>query len=249
MPTCAVRVPRLHVAATLALAALPVSAAFARPVSGAALEEARVFLNDYATRAREQSPHFPELYSDRAVVRAGGHVFEGRAYKRWVGEGLEAGQIALDASQFHQASVARHRSRLVIRARRYAANRCYWDPEYLVGIEREATRWVIVEERMVTQPAARCAEAAATSTAPTLRYAATTNVRVAPGPGAAAVVLGTSAMLEAPWSARAAPAAPGLPSVLARPAVGTLAPDAAAPREAGVASVIPLQSSQAARVR
>ena len=128
MHTRADRVPGVRVAATLALAALAVSApAFARPVSGAALEEARVFLNDYATRAREQSPHFLELYSDRAVVRAGGHVFEGRAYKRWVGEALEAGRIALDASQFHQASVARHGSRLVIRARRYAANRCYWD--------------------------------------------------------------------------------------------------------------------------
>jgi hypothetical protein len=240
----------VRVAATLALAALAVSApAFARPVSGAALEEARVFLNDYATRAREQSPHFLELYSDRAVVRAGGHVFEGRAYKRWVGEALEAGRLALDASQFHQASVARHGSRLVIRARRYAANRCYWDPEYLVGIEREATRWVIVEERMLTQPAARCAEAAATGTAPTLRYATTTNVGVTPGPGAAAVVLGTSAMLEAPWSASRAPSAPGLPSVLARPAVGALAPDAAASREAGMASVIPLQSGNATSAR
>jgi len=165
-----------------------------------------------------------------------------------VGEALEAGRIALDASQFHQASVARHGSRLVIRARRYAANRCYWDPEYLVGIGREATRWVIVEERMVTQPAARCAEATSTSTAPALRYAATTNVGVAPGP-AAAVVLGTSAMLEAPWPARGAPAAPGLPSVLARPAVGAPAPEAAASREGRVAPVIPIQSSEAASVR
>jgi hypothetical protein len=80
----------------------------------------------------------------------------GRSYKLWLRERLQARDIALDASQFKDVRLERRGRRLVIHANRYAGNRCYLDPSYLVGLEREEGRWLVVDEVITTQPQARC---------------------------------------------------------------------------------------------
>ena len=47
-------------------------------------------------------------------------------------------------------------NRLLIRAKRYSTTRCYWDPTYQVGIEREGSWYRIVDERLTTNPTAHC---------------------------------------------------------------------------------------------
>jgi len=55
---------------------------------------------------------------------------------------------------------------LVIHAKRYSTTRCYWDPTYLVGIEKEGAAYRIVEERLGTNPGGRCGASDAASFAP-----------------------------------------------------------------------------------
>jgi hypothetical protein len=45
----------------------------------------------------------------------------------------------------------------VIRAKRYSTTRCYWDPTYQVGVEKEGPSYRIVDERLTTNPSAQCA--------------------------------------------------------------------------------------------
>jgi hypothetical protein len=120
-------------------------------------------------------------------------VLEGRAYKRAVREALARGEVALDASQFRQATVERRGARLLIRAQRYAANRCYWDAGYVLGLEREGTRWVIVEERLRLQPEARCPQAQG---APLPQVAVSAQAGVIAGAGPTAFALGTASTLQ-----------------------------------------------------
>lgn len=159
----------------LGLAALDVCAA--GHVDSVSIEVAKRFLHQYAEQSYLQSAQITELYSDRAVVRMYGprqsteRRLLGRSYKLWLRERLQARDIALDASQFKDVRLERRGGRLVIHANRYAANRCYWDPGYLVGLEREEGRWLVVDEAITTQPRAQCSLAsqpaiAATSKTP-----------------------------------------------------------------------------------
>jgi hypothetical protein len=156
------------------------SAAAAGPVNSVSIEDAKALLGQYAMYSNAQDPLFYELYSDRAVIRARidgfptVNVFQGRAYKQWLRELVQTKATALDASVFQEATVERRGGRLVIRAKRYALNRCYWDPDYRVGIEREGAQFRIVEEIMTTQPQARCDAAQARSNAALIYNAALT---------------------------------------------------------------------------
>lgn len=124
--------------------------------------EATAFLEAYRTASDAQSADFYDLYSDRAVIHAHardhvqGIVIEGKAFKTWGRQILSAGPGSLDGSVFREATVEQRGDRLVIRAKRYSSTRCYWDLSYLVGIEKEGNSYRIVEERLMTDPAARC---------------------------------------------------------------------------------------------
>jgi hypothetical protein len=139
-------------------------------VNSSTIEEAKVFLENYVAYSHSQSPQFYELYSDRAVIRARiegqntASSFQGRAYKKWVRELVESQSTALDASIFQDVTLERRGGRLLIRAKRYSMNRCYWDNNYYVGIEREGVQYRIVEEVVTMQPQAHC-EVAAIGTA------------------------------------------------------------------------------------
>ena len=168
-------------ACVICLTALPAGAA--GPVNSVSIEDAKAWLGQYAMYSYAQSPQFYELYSDRAVIRARikgfptVNVFQGRAYKQWVRELVQTKASVLDASVFQDATVERRAGRLVIRAKRYSLNRCYWDTDYRVGIEREGTQFRIVEEVMTTQPQARCDAAQARANA-SLTYNSTLTVGV-----------------------------------------------------------------------
>ena len=157
------------VCAAISLVVMPAGAA--GPVNSVSIEDAKALLEQYATYSYAQSPLFYELYSDRAVIRARiegfptVNVFQGRAYKQWLRELVQTKASALDASVFQDATVERRAGRLVIRAKRYSLNRCYWDTDYRVGIEREGAQYRIVEEVMTTQPQARCDAAQARANA------------------------------------------------------------------------------------
>jgi hypothetical protein len=124
--------------------------------------EAAAFLEAYRTASDAQSAEFYDLYSDRAVIhaRARDHVqgiaIEGKAFKTWGRQILSVGPGSLDGSVFREATVEQRGERLLIRAKRYSSTRCYWDLSYLVGIEKEGNSYRIVEERLTTDPAARC---------------------------------------------------------------------------------------------
>lgn len=148
------------------------SALAAEPVSSLVLVEAKTFLDQYHSFSSAQSPDFYDLYSDRAVVHAHiqgqdkGVAFQGRAYKQWGRTLLQSGRAALDGSVFRDATVEQRGDRLVIHAKRYSTTRCYWDPTYLVGIEKEGAAYRIVEERLGTNPGGRCGASDAASFAP-----------------------------------------------------------------------------------
>jgi len=245
---------RVSVLGLLIGSAVGGAASAAGQVSSVGIEDAKTFLAQYAAQSYRQSPQFLDLYSDRAVVRAriagqaAPRAFQGRLYKRWVRDALQGGKAALDASQFKDASVERRGARLVIRAKRYSANRCYWDPNYLVGIEREGARFVIVEERMTTQPQARCAESAGApplAGAPaTLNYSSSMTMGVVPGvaqggvpsashfvPGGSAVVMGSSTNLQAPLIGGGLPGSrpSSVPALPVPPASMALSPSPAQP--------------------
>jgi hypothetical protein len=180
------------------------SAVAAEPVSSLALVEAKTFLDQYRSASHAQSPQFYDLYSDRAVVHAHiqgqdkGVAFQGRAYKQWGRTLLQSGRAALDGSVFRDATVEQRGDRMVIHAKRYSTTRCYWDPTYLVGIEKEGAAYRIVEERLGTNPGARCGASDAASLAAAPAAASipggsgylglpTSNVSMSPGASASAV--------------------------------------------------------------
>ena len=115
----------------------------AEPVRAVDIVEASAFLEEYRVTGEAQSAQFYDLYSDRAVIHARvqgndqGVAFQGRAFKAWGRELLKDGRTGLDGSVFREATVEQRANRLIIRAKRYSTTRCYWDPVYQVGIERE----------------------------------------------------------------------------------------------------------------
>lgn len=138
------------------------SAIAAEPVSSVEIVESSAFLEGYWAASEAQSPAFYDLYSDRAVIHARiadrdkGIAFQGRAFKAWGRQLLKEGRSGPDASIFRDVTVEQRGGRLLIRAKRYSTTRCYWDPSYQVGIEREGSSYRIVDERLTTNPSARC---------------------------------------------------------------------------------------------
>jgi hypothetical protein len=134
----------------------------AEPVRSVDIVESSAFLEGYRAASEGQSADFYDLYSDRAIIRARiqdherGIAFQGRAFKAWGRQLLKEGRAALDGSVFHDATVEQRGRRLLIRAKRYSTTRCYWDPGYQVGIEREGPSYRIVDERLTTNPTAHC---------------------------------------------------------------------------------------------
>ena len=144
----------------IALQSFPASAA--EPVRSVDIVESSAFLEGYRAASEAQSADFYDLYSDRAVIHARiqdqsqGIAFQGRAFKAWGRQLLMEGRAALDGSIFRDATVEQRGRRLLIRAKRYSTTRCYWDPTYRVGIEREGLSYRIVDERLTTNPTAHC---------------------------------------------------------------------------------------------
>jgi hypothetical protein len=132
-------------------------------VDSVGLVEARAFLDEYHSSSAAQAPGFYDLYSDRAMIharidgRTQGIVFHGRAYKRWGRELAQSGRARPDASAFYEPTVERRGARLVIRAKRYSLTRCFWDPTYQMGLEKEGASYRIVDERLTTNPKGVCA--------------------------------------------------------------------------------------------
>jgi len=148
------------VAAVIALQSFRASGA--EPVRSVEIVESGAFLEGYLAASEAQSVDFYDLYSDRAVIHIRtqdqdrGIAFQGRAFKAWGRQLLKEGRTGLDASIFRDATVEQRGNRLLIRAKRYSATRCYWDLTYQVGIEREGLSYRIVDERLTTNPGARC---------------------------------------------------------------------------------------------
>jgi len=144
----------------IALPSLPAFAA--EPVRSVELVESSAFLEGYRAASETQSAEFYDLYSDRAIIHAHiqdqsqGIAFQGRAFKAWGRQLLREGRAGLDGSVFYDPTVEQRGSRLLIRAKRYSTMRCYWDPTYQVGIEREGPSYRIVDERLTTNPTAHC---------------------------------------------------------------------------------------------
>jgi hypothetical protein len=144
----------------IALQSPPVSAA--EPVRSVDIVESSAFLEGYRAASAAQSADFYELYSDRAMIHVRiqdhdqGIAFQGRTFKAWGRQLLKDGRAGPDGSIFRDATVEQRGSRLLIRAKRYSTTRCYWDPNYQVGIEREGSSFRIVDERLTTNPTARC---------------------------------------------------------------------------------------------
>jgi hypothetical protein len=150
----------IAVAAVIALQSFRASGA--EPVRSTEIVESGVFLEGYRAASEAQSAEFYDLYSDRAVIHIRtqdqdrGIAFQGRAFKAWGRQLLKEGRGGLDGSIFRDATVEQRGSRLLIRAKRYSTTRCYWDLTYQVGIEREGLSYRVVDERLTTNPAARC---------------------------------------------------------------------------------------------
>jgi hypothetical protein len=134
----------------------------AEPVRSVDIVESSAFLEGYRAASEAQNPDFYDLYSERAVIHARiqdhdqGIAFQGRAFKAWGRQLLKDRRAGLDASIFRDVTVEQRGSRLLIRAKRYSLMRCYWDPTYQVGIEREGPSYRIVDERLTTKPYAHC---------------------------------------------------------------------------------------------
>lgn len=150
----------------IALQSPPVSAA--EPVRSVDIVESSAFLEGYRAASEAQSADFYELYSDRAMIHVRiqdhdqGIAFQGRTFKAWGRQLLKDGRAGPDGSIFRDATVEQRGSRLLIRAKRYSTTRCYWDPNYQVGIEREGSSYRVVDERLTTNPTARCLSERAT---------------------------------------------------------------------------------------
>lgn len=147
-------------AGLIALQSSPTLAA--EPVRSVDIVESSAFLEGYRAASEAQGADFYDLYSDRSIVhvriqdQAQGIAFQGRAFKAWGRQLLQSGRSALDGSIFREATVEQRGSRLLIRAKRYSTTKCYWDPTYQVGIEREGPSYRIVDERLSTNPTAHC---------------------------------------------------------------------------------------------
>lgn len=196
------------------------TAVAASTVDASLVEQSKAFLRRYAELSATQSPELLDLYSDKATIRARAAdragattVVDGRSFKALMRESMPRGRAEADASNFHRGTVEQRGERLLIRARRYSANRCYWDDGYMVVLVREQSAWVILEETVGTQMESRCSATQAAMGGNGVRSG------VAPLPGAAALTftpspglrLGTSssgllpATTSAPASTRATP--------------------------------------------
>jgi hypothetical protein len=146
----------------IALQSFAAAAPAAEAVRSVDIVESSAFLEGYRAASEAQSAEFYDLYSDRAVIHARvqdqgqGIAFQGRAFKAWGRQLLKEGRAALDGSIFRDATVEQRGIRLLIRAKRYSTTRCYWDPTYQLGIEREGPSYRIVDERLTTNPTAHC---------------------------------------------------------------------------------------------
>jgi hypothetical protein len=154
---------RSRIAGVLVLCALPsFVASGAESVRSVDIVEAIAFLEGYRVASGARGADFYDLYSDRAIVHVRiqdheqGIAFQGRAFKAWGRQLLTEGRAAPDSSLFHGATVEQRGLRLLIRAKRYSLAKCYWDPNYQVGIEREGSSYRIVDERLTTQPNSSC---------------------------------------------------------------------------------------------
>ena len=158
----ALRTHSVAIAAVIVVSLHGPAALAGEPVRSVEIVEASAFLEEYRVASEAQNVEFYDLYSDRADVHARvqdreqGIAFQGRAFKTWGRELLKEGKTGLDGSIFREATVEQRGSRLLIRAKRYSTTRCYWDPTYQVGIEREGATYRIVDERLTTNPTAHC---------------------------------------------------------------------------------------------
>lgn len=135
----------------------------AGPVNSSTIEDAKTFLRLYASFSAAQNPAIVDLYSDRATIRLrigdqpSTNVYQGKLYKQGVSDFLPRKTLVLDASVFKDVVLERRAGRLLIRAKRYSLNRCYWDTGYRLGIEREGgQQYRIVEEIVTTRPKSTC---------------------------------------------------------------------------------------------
>lgn len=153
------------IASAILISLHPSMASAAESVRSIDIVEASAFLEQYRGASEAQRTEFYDLYSDRAVVHARvqgreqGVAFQGRAFKGWGRELLKEGKTGLDGSIFRDATVEQRGNRLIVRAKRYSTTRCYWDPAYEVGIEREGAAFRIVDERLTTNPTVLCLSA------------------------------------------------------------------------------------------
>lgn len=182
----------------LILALIAHGARAAGQVDSVSIEDAKGVLRQYAELSYLQHSRFVDLYSDRAVVRVRGQGepaeqrFFGHVYKQQLRDRLQARDMTLDASQFKDVRLERYGKRLVIHANRYAANRCYYDPTYFIALEREGSRWRIVEEAITIQPKTQRVQAGkpATAVSKVPTHAQITNLRTvtnSPSPWAPAL--------------------------------------------------------------
>ncbi|MEO8188358.1 MAG: hypothetical protein ABI580_13450, partial [Burkholderiaceae bacterium] len=185
------------------------TAVAASTVDASLVEQSKAFLRRYAELSATQSPELLDLYSDKATIRARAAdragattVVDGRSFKALMRESMLRGRAEADASNFHQGTVEQRGERLLIRARRYSANRCYWDDEYTVVLVREQSGWVILEETMATQMESRCSVTQLAAGSNGGRFG------VAPLPGAAALTFmpGLGFRSGAPWSGQSSAA-------------------------------------------
>lgn len=132
-----------------------------------AIEQVKSLLSRYATQSHTQNPALYDLYSNRAVITA---RVEGLARPQTlVGLDLKQrmrGAVArrdrtMDASIFTDVVMERRGGRLIIQAKRYATNRCYWDSHFRLGLEQEGGHYRIVEESSYSNPQAHCGLATA----------------------------------------------------------------------------------------
>lgn len=126
------------------------------------IDEVKSILTHYATESHAQNPALYDLYSDRAAITtrvegmAKPQIFVGREFKKQMRGNVARRDIAMDASIFTDVVMERRAGRLIIQAKRYATNRCYWDHRFRLGLEREGGHYRIVEESSYANPQAHC---------------------------------------------------------------------------------------------
>jgi hypothetical protein len=155
-------------------------------------QEARTFLLRYAGLTGTADVATVNLYRDDARIRVAtvvegretqAGIVVGKEWKRRLRAGWFDGSAKLEASSFQGASVARQGNRLIIRARRYAQARCYWDRGYAVVIEPDRIgQFQIVEERLSLERASSCPPSTVAGVAPANPPAATPAPSAVPAP-------------------------------------------------------------------